>query len=52
MNTIFRTSTLSTTDREKMLSQLVLTPYSYHNIDLGGSIEWDEDFNIAKVNKK
>ena len=50
MNTIFRTSTLSTTDREKMLSQLVLTPYSYHNIDLGGSIEWDEDFNIAKVN--
>lgn len=50
MNTIFRTSTLSTTDREKMLSQLVLTPYSYHNIDLNGSIEWDEDFNIAKVN--
>lgn len=52
MNTIFRTSTPSTTDREKMLSQLVLTPYSYHNIDLDGSIEWDEDFNIAKVNKK
>lgn len=52
MNTIFRTSTLTTTDREKMLSQLVLNPYSYHNIDLGGSIEWDEDFNIAKVNKK
>ncbi len=52
MNTIFRTSNLSTTDREKMLSQLVLTPYSYHNIDLDGSIEWDEDFNIAKVNKK
>lgn len=50
MNTIFRTSTLSTIDREKMLSQLVLTPYSYHNIDLDGSIEWDEDFNIAKVN--
>ena len=50
MNTIFRTSTLSTTDREKMLSQLVLTPYSYHNIDLDGSIEWDEDFNIANVN--
>ena len=50
MNTIFRTSILSTTDREKMLSQLVLTPYSYHNIDLDGSIEWDEDFNIAKVN--
>lgn len=50
MNTIFCTSTLSTTDREKMLFQLVLNPYSYHNIDLGGSIEWDEDFNIAKVN--
>lgn len=50
MNTIFRTSTLSTTDREKILSQLVLNPYSYHNIDLDGSIEWDEDFNIAKVN--
>ena len=50
MNTIFRTSTLSTTNREKILSQLVLTPYSYHNIDLDGSIEWDEDFNIAKVN--
>ena len=43
MNTIFRTSTLSTTDREKMLSQLVLTPYSYHNIYLDGSIEWDEE---------
>ena len=52
MNTIFRTSTLSTTDREKILSQLVLNPYSYHNIDLDGSIEWDENFNIAKVNKK
>ena len=52
MNKKFRTSTLSTTDREKMLSQLVLNPYSYHNIDLDGSIEWDEDFNIAKVNKK
>lgn len=52
MNTIFRTSTLSTTNREKILSQLVLNPYSYHNIDLDGSIEWDEDFNIAKVNKK
>ena len=50
MNTIFRTSTLSTTDREKILSQLVLNPYSYHNIDLDGSIEWDENFNIAKVN--
>lgn len=50
MSTIFHTSTLSTTDREKMLSQLVLNPYSYHNVDLGGSIEWDEDFNIAKVN--
>lgn len=50
MNTIFRTSTLSTTNREKILSQLVLNPYSYHNIDLDGSIEWDEDFNIAKVN--
>lgn len=49
MNTIFRTSTLSTTDREKILSQLVLNPYSYHSIDLDGSIEWDEDFNIAKV---
>lgn len=52
MNTIFRTSTLSTTNREKILSQLVLNPYSYHSIDLDGSIEWDEDFNIAKVNKK
>lgn len=51
MNTIFRTSTLSTTNREKILSQLVLNPYSYHNIDLDGSIEWDEDFNIAKVIK-
>lgn len=50
MNTIFRTSTLFTTNREKILSQLVLNPYSYHNIDLDGSIEWDEDFNIAKVN--
>lgn len=24
-------------------------PYNYHKIDIKGSIEWDEDFNIVKV---
>ena len=32
--------------------QLIQNPYNYHNIDLDGSIEWDEDFNIIKVNRK
>ena len=32
--------------------QLISNPYDYHNVDLDGSIEWDEDFNIIKVDKK
>ena len=36
---------------EKELNQLINNPYNYHNINLDGSIEWDEDFNIIKVNK-
>ena len=31
--------------------QLISNPYDYHNVDLDGSIEWDEDFNIIKVDK-
>ena len=33
------------------VTQLITNPYNYHNIDIGGSIEWDDDFNIIKVNK-
>lgn len=36
---------------EKEVNQLIKNPYNYHNINLDGSIEWDEDFNIIKVNK-
>ena len=44
-------STLFYKGRGEIVSQLIQNPYNYHNIDLGGSIEWDEDFNIIKVNK-
>lgn len=44
-------STLSYNGQGEIVSQLIQNPYNYHNIDLGGSIEWDEDFNIIKVNK-
>lgn len=33
------------------VTQLITNPYNYHNIDIGGSVEWDDDFNIIKVNK-
>ena len=31
--------------------QFIENVYLYHNIDLKGSIEWDEDWNIVKVNR-
>lgn len=31
--------------------QLIENPYHYHNIDINGSIEWDDDFNILEVKK-
>lgn len=30
--------------------EYINNPYKYHNIDLNGSIEWDDDWNILKVN--
>ena len=45
-------SAISSKWREKVVSQLILNPYNYHNIDLNGSVEWDDNFNIIKVNKK
>ena len=30
-------------------SQFIDNPYNYHNIEVKGSIEWDENFNIVKV---
>lgn len=33
------------------VTQLITNPYNYNNIDIGGSVEWDDDFNIIKVNK-
>ena len=41
-------STLSR--RGDIFSQLIQNPYKYHNVDLNGYIEWDEDFNILEVN--
>ena len=32
-------------------NKYINNPYLYHNIDISGSIEWDEDYNIIKVNK-
>ncbi len=29
--------------------QLIENPYHYHNIDIKGSIEWDEDWNIKNI---
>lgn len=53
MNGIFSQSlcTLSTRGRGDIVSQLIQNPYNYHNVELDGSIEWDDDFNIIKVNK-
>ena len=31
--------------------QLIENPYHYHNINLAGSVEWDDDWNIIKVEK-
>lgn len=44
------TSTHLGKSREELISQLVENPYNYHGINLNGSIEWDENFNIVKVN--
>ncbi|MFI3300910.1 MAG: hypothetical protein R3Y28_05755 [Candidatus Gastranaerophilales bacterium] len=30
--------------------KMIDTPYIYHGVDLAGSVEWDEDWNILKVN--
>lgn len=30
--------------------QLINNPYKYHNIDLNGFVEWDENWNILEVN--
>lgn len=36
--------------QKKLLNtEFINNPYKYHNIDLEGYIEWDEDFNILKV---
>ena len=29
--------------------QFIENPYKYHNIELPGFVEWDEDWNIEKV---
>ena len=50
-HSLLTNSTLSHKGRGEIVSQLIQNPYNYHNIDLDGSIEWDEDFNIIKVNK-
>ncbi len=30
--------------------QFIENPYTYHNIELSGSIEWDDDWNILNIN--
>lgn len=34
---------------EHKVIQLINNPYEYHNIDLEGHIDWDEDCNIVKI---
>ena len=34
---------------EKQISQLIQNPYDYHNVELEGSVEWDNDWNVIKV---
>lgn len=36
---------------EREAIQLINNPYKYHNIDLDGYIEWDNEWNIVKVEK-
>ena len=36
-------------EKELFNPEYINNPYKYHNIDLKGSIEWDEDWNIVKV---
>ena len=43
-------SSLSRKGRGEIISQLILNPYIYHNIDLDGYIEWDDEWNILEVN--
>ena len=31
--------------------QLINNVYDYHNIELDGEIEWDENFNIVHIRK-
>lgn len=31
--------------------EYINNPYVYHNVELKGSIEWDEDWNIIKINQ-
>lgn len=33
-------------------SQYIENPYNYHNIDLPGSIEWDDEFNIITTDSR
>lgn len=44
---IKRVSKLLTPEK---LKQYIENPYIYHDINLNGSIEWDDDWNIKKVN--
>ncbi len=34
---------------EKQISQLIQNPYDYHNVELEGSVEWDNGWNVIKV---
>ena len=36
---------------ENEINQIINNPYNYHNVNIDGSISWDEDFNIIKVSK-
>lgn len=40
---------LGSKDLEKTVSQLVENPYNYHNINFGGSVVWDDEFNIIGI---
>lgn len=44
-------SSFSLNERSEYINRLILNPYKYHNIDLGGFIEWNEEWNIINYEK-
>lgn len=46
---IKRLASLDFIQQDKIIPHLITNPYNYHNIDIKGSLEWDEDYNITDI---